>query len=90
VLLETLGISVSYLCVWTWIGMAIMCACDGRDLYVRVSGGFSLKDTRCAISARVRVWKLLVLLITIKLNEIHPLQKGVLRTSFPLWGVTIL
>jgi hypothetical protein len=29
-----------------------------------VSGGFSLKNTICAISARVRVWKLLVLFTT--------------------------
>ena len=29
-----------------------------------VSSGFSLKDTNCAISARVRVRKLFVLLIT--------------------------
>jgi hypothetical protein len=29
-----------------------------------LSGGFSLKETSCAIFARVRVWKFLVLLIT--------------------------
>jgi len=57
VLLETLDISVSHSCAWTWIRMAIVCACVGRDLYLRVSGGFFLKDTS------VRVWKLFVLLI---------------------------
>jgi hypothetical protein len=64
VLLKTLDISVSYSCAWTWIAMTIVCACVGSDLDVSVSGGFSLKDTSCAISARVRVWKLPVLLIT--------------------------
>ena len=44
--------------------MVIVCACVGSDLYVSVPGGFSLKGTSCAISARVRVWKLHVLLIT--------------------------
>ena len=45
--------------------MAIVCVCVGSELYVRVSGGFSLKDTSCANSARVRVWKLHVLLIIV-------------------------
>ena len=39
-------------------------ACVGSVLYVRVSGGFSLEDTSWAISARVRVWKVPILLIT--------------------------
>ena len=41
--------------------MAIVCV--GSDLYVSVSGGFSLKNTICDISARVCVWTLHVLLI---------------------------
>ena len=45
VLLETLDISVIHSCAWTWIAMAIVCACGGSDLYVILSGGFSLKDT---------------------------------------------
>ena len=45
VLLETLDISVSHSCAWTWIAMAIVCACDESDIYVMLSGGFSLKDT---------------------------------------------
>ena len=44
VLLETLHISVSHSCAWTWIVMAIVCACGGSDLYVILPGGFSLKD----------------------------------------------
>ena len=64
VLLETLDISVSHSCAWTWIAMAILCSCDGSDLYVILSGGFSLKDTSCAISANVIVWKLQDMLIT--------------------------
>ncbi len=44
VLLEILDISVSHSCAWTWIAMAIVCACGGSDLYVILSGGFSLKD----------------------------------------------
>ena len=65
VLLETLDIiSVSHFCEWTWIAMAIVCACGGSDLYVILYGEFSLKDTSGAISANVIVWKLPILLIT--------------------------
>jgi hypothetical protein len=49
--------------------MAIVCACGGRDLYVRVYGGFSLNDTNWKISANVRVWKLHVMLITIGISS---------------------
>jgi hypothetical protein len=45
VLLETLDISVSHFRARTGIDMAIVCACAGCDLYVMLSGGFSLKDT---------------------------------------------
>ena len=44
VILETLDISVSHSCAWTWIAMAIDRACGGSDLYVALSGGFSWKD----------------------------------------------
>ena len=44
VLLETLEMSVSHSCAWTWIAIVIACACGGRDLYVRLSGGFSWND----------------------------------------------
>ena len=63
-LLETLDISVSHFCAFTCIAMANICACVG-SVYDRVFGGFSLKDTSWAISARVRVYKLHILLITI-------------------------
>ena len=45
VLLETFDISVSHSCALTCIAMAIVCACGGSDLYIILSGGFSLKDT---------------------------------------------
>jgi len=45
VLLETLDISVSHSCAYTWIAMAIDCACGGSDMYVILYGGFSWKDT---------------------------------------------
>ena len=41
---ETLDISVSHYCAWTWSAMEIACACVGSDLYVMLSGGFSFKD----------------------------------------------
>ena len=43
-LLETLDINVSHSCAWTWIAIAIVCACGGSDLYVVLSGGLSLKN----------------------------------------------
>ena len=54
-----------FLCVNVYCRDDCLCACAGNDLYVRVSGGLSFKDTSCANSARGRVWKLYVLLITI-------------------------
>jgi hypothetical protein len=45
VILETLEISVSHSCAWTWIAMVIDCACGGSVLYVRLSGGFSWNET---------------------------------------------
>ena len=69
-LLEILDFRVSHYCACVWSNMAIVCARVDRDLYVRVSGGFSLNDTSCAISANVRVWKFLVLLITIGITSI--------------------
>ncbi len=61
VLLETLDISVSQSCACTWNAMSIVCGCVGSDLYVMLSGGFSLNDTSCDISANVLVWNLPVL-----------------------------
>ncbi len=45
--------------------MAICCAGLGNRLYVSAYGGFSLKETSCAISARVLTLKVPVLLMTI-------------------------
>ena len=56
---------VSHSCACMCSDMAFVFACGGRDLYVRVSGGFPLNDTSWAISANVRVFKLHVMLITI-------------------------
>ncbi len=63
-LLKTLDVSVSHSCACLCIAMAIVCAWVGSVLYVMVSGGFSLKDTSCAIFARVSVWKLHVMFTT--------------------------
>ena len=41
---------------------------------MRVSGGFSLKETSCAISARVRTLKVHVLLMTIGMILISALS----------------
>ena len=54
-LLEISDIRMSHSCACMVSDMAIVCACDGRDLYVRVSGGFYLNDTSWSISAIARV-----------------------------------
>ena len=74
--LEILDIRVSHSCACMCSVTEIVWAWSGRDLYVRVSGGFSLKDTSWAISASVRVWKFHVLLITIGITStcIRPLS----------------
>ncbi len=64
-LLKILDMRMSHSCACMCSDMAIVCACGGRDLYVRKSSGFSLNNTSWAISAIVRVWKLPVMLITI-------------------------
>ncbi len=63
--LEILDISESHSCACMCSVMLVFCACIGRDLYVRVPSGFFLNDTSWAISAKVRVWKLIAMLITI-------------------------
>ena len=65
VLLKTFEMRVSHSRACMCSAIVIVCACVGRVLYVRVSGGFSLNYTNWAISARVLVWKLPVLLMTI-------------------------
>ena len=56
---------VSHSCACMCCAIVIVCACVGRVLYDRASGGFSLNNTSWEISARVLVWKLPVLLMTI-------------------------
>jgi hypothetical protein len=63
-LLETLDMRVGHSCAFMYSAIAIIYACVGRNLYVRASGGLSLNDANWTIFARVRVWKLPVLLIT--------------------------
>ena len=55
----------SHSCACTCRVMAICCAGLGSCLYVIASGGSSLKDTSCAISARVLTLKVPVLMMTI-------------------------
>jgi hypothetical protein len=56
---------VSHSCACVCSAIAIVCAGVERDFYVGESGGFSLNDTIWAISAKVRVWKLPIMLTTI-------------------------
>jgi len=56
---------VGHSCAYMCSAMVIVCACVGRALYVRASGGLSLNATSWAISVKVLVWKWQVLLITI-------------------------
>ena len=39
------GHELGHSCAGTWITMTMVCACVRSDLYVMLSGGFSLKDT---------------------------------------------
>ncbi len=66
-LLETLfERRVSHSCACICCAIVIVCASVGRSLYdVRASHGFTLNEIGWAISARVLVWKLQVLLMTI-------------------------
>ena len=66
-LLETVEMRVSHSCACMCSAIVIVCACVGRVMYVRASGEFSLNDTNWAISARVLVWKLPVLLMAISM-----------------------
>jgi hypothetical protein len=65
IFLEILKIYESHYCVWMCSAIAIFCAGFRSCLYVRVSGGSSLNETSCAISASVRTLKMPVLLMTI-------------------------
>ena len=54
--------------------IAIFCAGFSSCLYARVSGGSSLNETSCAISASVRTLKVPVLLMTIGMIMISALS----------------
>ena len=54
--------------------MANFCANFGSCLYARVSGGSSLNETSCAISASERTLKVPVLLMTIGMILISALS----------------
>ena len=54
--------------------IAIVFAGFGSCLYVRVSGGSSVNETSCAISAKVRTLKVPVLLMTIEMILISALS----------------
>ena len=58
-----------YSCAWMCSAIAIFCAGFGSCLYARAPGGSSANETSCAISARVRMLKVPVLLMTIGMKE---------------------
>ena len=66
-LLETFEMRASHFCACMCSAIVIVCACVGRVLHARASGGLSLNDLSWAISARVLVWKLPVLLMTFRM-----------------------
>ncbi len=65
IFLEILEMYESHSCAWMCSAIAIFCAGFASCLYVRVSGGSSVNETSCAISARARTLKVPVLLMTI-------------------------
>ena len=72
--LEILEMYESHSCAWMCCAIAIFYVGFGSCLYVRVSGGSSLNDTSCAISASVRTLKVPVLLMTIEMIMISALS----------------
>ncbi len=64
----------SHSCAWICSAIAIFCAGFGSCLYVRASGGSSVNETSCAISTRVRMLKVPVLLMTIGMIFISALS----------------
>ena len=74
IFLEILEMYESHYCAWVCSAMAIFCASFVICLYVRVSGGSSLNETSCTISASVRTLKVPVLLMTIGMIIISALS----------------
>jgi hypothetical protein len=71
---EILEMYESHSCAWMCSAIAFFGASFGSCLYVRVSGGSSLNETSCAISASVHTMKVAVLLMTIKMIMIPALS----------------
>ena len=61
---EILEMYESHSCAWMCCAIAVLCAGFGSCSYVRVSGGSSVNETSCAISASVRTLKVPALLMT--------------------------
>ncbi len=74
IFLEILEMYESHFFAWVCSAMAIFCAGFGRCFYVRVSGGSSLNETSCAISASAWTLKVPVLLMTIGMIMISALS----------------
>ena len=64
IFLEILDIWGSHSCACTWSAIVILLAVGGRCLKVSSSGGSSVNETSCEISARVLTWKVPVRLMT--------------------------
>ncbi len=65
IFLEILDICDSHSCACTWSAIVILLAVGGSCLNVSLSGGSSVNETSCAISASVLTWKVPVRLMTI-------------------------
>jgi uncharacterized membrane protein YczE len=81
IFLEILEMYESHSCAWMCNAIAIFCVGFGSCLYVRVSGGSSLNETSCAISASVRTLKVPVLHMTIGMISISALSVPCIRSA---------
>ena len=82
IFLEILGMYVSHSCAWMCSAIAFFCTSLGSCLYVRVSGGSSLNETSCAISASVWTLKVHVRLITIGMITISALSEPCICSAY--------
>ena len=65
IFLEILDMWDSHSCACTWSAIVILLAVGGSCLNVSSSGGSSVNETSCEISASVLTWKVPVRLMTI-------------------------
>ena len=65
IFLEILDICDSHSCACTWSAIVILLAVWGSCLNVSSSGGSSVNETSCEISASVLTWKVPARLMTI-------------------------